>query len=340
MQPIDALLKPNTVKAFVKNYCKRFPPSSSDKSNMNLMCYTALVYMLKNCSPKYEEIKIRSIEDLRHLYPSLANDIIDSEELRLFLEFVNSLRMAFQIIPKSNNKDLVLNISSRLEGLSPKKFITGGGEMSLEKKRRIDVYYLEGGEKPIPKKPKQKAREEDYLNSNINNNYEEGSSELMNRPIHEHNHEVRNGEQATLLRQNAPAGDGFLQSNLIHSSFASHIDGQRYNPSMAQATMSNNTDNGLSRKKARGNDIQVELITSSSASYYKIEPLGVFLNNIINNTIPRTDFQLDIFSFDGQNVNNSMSQATIVNPYSENAEVLLLKEFEVVGDQSNDSKVR
>jgi len=327
-EPMDTQRDLESLVKLVEAYCRKNDNNSSPHNfDMRLLCFTELVYILKKCSPVFEEIKIGSIEELRRQYPSLTKDISDQDEPGFFLEYVNTLRMAFRIFPKKCNKKLlVLNISSRLERLSPDSITLGGSNLiSSGKKRRIEVYYLEGGKKPIPRKPKQtKAREGGEFPKEINTKQtipvmEESftiNNNHDNPPLqntvdslsfcyshHEHNHEVRNGKQTTLLLQNDAPMDGFLYNNHIHSSIVSHLYGQRYNPSMAQATMSNNTDNGLSRKKARGND--------------DFDPSYVFVNNIINNTIPPTDFQPDAhFPFDRQPSYTSMNQATISNPLS------------------------
>mmetsp|Transcript_23842 Transcript_23842/g.32662 ORF Transcript_23842/g.32662 Transcript_23842/m.32662 type:complete len:320 (+) Transcript_23842:57-1016(+) len=149
MQSIDALN--SNSKAFVREYCNPF--GSPYKKTLKFMCFTSIVYVLKLCSPTYERIKLRSIEELRAKYPTITNKIYSSEELQLFLEYVNSLRMALSIIPAKNNKRLLMDIASRLEGLSPMTYITGSGQTPATK-RRVEVYEQEGNVQPIPKNKK------------------------------------------------------------------------------------------------------------------------------------------------------------------------------------------
>ena len=59
------------------------------------------------------------------------------------LEFNNYLRIALTILPANNHKGLLLDICGRLEGLSPTKYITGGG-MSVRTERRVTIYEVEG----------------------------------------------------------------------------------------------------------------------------------------------------------------------------------------------------
>jgi len=151
----------DTSKALVKDYLKRYQ-STSSKLKMKLICWTALVHILKLCSPSYDEVKIHSIQELRATYPAIINKLNDAKELGLFLEYCNSLRMALRVLSAKNNKKLLIDISSRLEGLSSKTYITGSGQSS-ETRRRVEVYEQEGGELPIPKRSRRSVEQDERI---------------------------------------------------------------------------------------------------------------------------------------------------------------------------------
>eukprot|EP00597_Dinobryon_sp_UTEXLB2267_P017847 CAMPEP_0201112130 /NCGR_PEP_ID=MMETSP0812-20130820/77052_1 /ASSEMBLY_ACC=CAM_ASM_000668 /TAXON_ID=98059 /ORGANISM="Dinobryon sp., Strain UTEXLB2267" /LENGTH=369 /DNA_ID=CAMNT_0047375389 /DNA_START=489 /DNA_END=1598 /DNA_ORIENTATION=- len=202
MQSIDALN--SNSKAFVREYCNPF--GSPYKKTLKFMCFTSIVYVLKLCSPTYERIKLRSIEELRAKYPTITNKIYSSEELQLFLEYVNSLRMALSIIPAKNNKRLLMDIASRLEGLSPMTYITGSGQTPATR-RRVEVYEQEGGELPIPKIKRQKLRENV---DNLSDPFDFFTPEVFTT----HENIAEEGPYNTIDQQNASIDDDSLSNSI------------------------------------------------------------------------------------------------------------------------------